>query len=80
MNVIQNAIDLRDHLIIPIPQHVKPSSMQRRSSCLIVCDLIRMLTAIEFDHERGIKRYEVDDVGAYSMLPTKFGSRDLPSS
>jgi hypothetical protein len=65
---LQNAVQISKHLVIPEPDHAVAFRRQLLSTTRIGFDRIRMLPAIDFNHELACGYREVCDVTTDRML------------
>ena len=64
-------VDISQDLIIPKAQDAKASVRQVRGSLFILRDLLRVLSAVEFDHQQLFEAAEVNDIRSDRILAAK---------
>ena len=73
-NLFQYCFGLLQSLIIPKPQHPITLSIQKRRLPLVILNLLRMLSAVQFNNQTMLHTDEIDDVSAYCLLASEFYS------
>ena len=66
-------IDVREHIVIPEPQHAEPLATQIAIAPLIG-PRIAVLPAIDLHDQSLFKAGEIGDVGTYDNLPSEFAA------
>jgi hypothetical protein len=77
MNIIHDIVDAGQHLVIPVTDEAITQPLQRRRSLRIIARLQRMLTAVDLDHQLGLRAQKVDDIAIDRHLPPKTKALDL---
>ena len=73
-NLVEDFIQLQEDRIVPEAQHAKTLRFKETRSQKIAFDLLRVLAAVQFDHEAVLQAGEVDDVDADTVLSPEFPS------
>lgn len=74
-----NALGIRQHLVVPEPDHPPTLSFQPRSA-LPILFAIRMLTAIDLNGEFLLETGQIQDKRTDRMLAAEFVAIQLPCS
>lgn len=77
MNIIHDIVDAGQHLVIPVADDAITLPLQQRRSLRIIARLQRMLAAVDFNHQPGLRAQEVDDITMDRHLPPKTKALDL---
>jgi hypothetical protein len=75
-----HSIDIIEYLMIPESQHPKPLTLKPGSPLHVICDcnLLVMLSAIQFNNEATLITDEVHDVRPYKLLTPKLMAANPP--
>lgn len=74
----KHGLRFQQHLVIPKPQHPKPSFFDLPVSMAIVLRVVLMLSAIQFDDQFGFDAGEIGDIGTNRNLAPETMAADLP--
>ena len=70
-NRLDNRFRFVKHLVVPESQYVEPRCIEASCARVIVLDLLRVLPAVDFDHQHGLETDEVENVILERMLPAE---------
>ena len=76
-NPLQHPFKMFNDLIVPKTQHHKPVGAETGIPLPVIRCRFGMVPAIKFDHDFSLKRDEINDKGAYRLLPAELGASDL---
>jgi len=75
---LQNSLDVRKDFIIPESHNPKTLACKPAVSPPVAFPVNGVLTAVHFDYEHFLKTDEINYVGSYGLLTTKFAAFQLP--
>ena len=70
-NSVKNPVGICQNIIVPETDNPKPFLFEKARAGFVFRDLLRMLSAINFDDKRYLQAYEVDNIGADRPLTAK---------
>lgn len=73
-NLFQYCFSLLQNFIIPKPQHPITLSIQKRRPLLVILNLFRMLSTVQFNNQTMLHTDKIDDISAYCLLASEFYS------
>ena len=73
-NLFQYCFGLLQNFIIPKSQHPITLSIQKRRPPLVILNLLRMLSAVQFNNQTILHTDKIDDISAYCLLASEFYS------
>ena len=76
-DTLQNCIRIVENCIVPKAQDPITLSFNKTSSSLVRFDLLRMLSAIEFDYQAPLHTAKVSYERSNGMLPAEFSTTQL---
>ena len=71
-DLLHNALDVAQHIIVPEPQHRESQRFQPRGARIIPRDGVQVLRAIDFDDQLPLEAHEIDDVIPDRLLAPEF--------
>ena len=74
---MQYGIEMSQDITIPKPDDAEAQRFEFGGAAAIALDLLRMLAAVEFDHEPPVDAAEVDDERSERLLAAKLESSKL---
>ena len=76
----QRAFGVGEDFIVPKPEHPEAVALKTQGSLTVLCRaaLMRMLAAVNFDNEFGVKATEISDVRTNRNLPAEFDACKAP--
>ncbi len=80
MDHLNHRVELRQNLGIPKPKYLVPLALEKWRPSSILLIHLRMLTAIEFDHQVMLHTTEIGDEGGNRVLAAKLGPSALATT
>ena len=77
-DTLHNGVAVLNHLVVPEPQDAVPASRQEGAALLVLLLLLRVLAAVELDHELGFDATQIHAVGSNGFLAAELCATDLP--
>jgi hypothetical protein len=76
-NALHHSLNVGEHLVVSESQYPEPLRMQKLSALPVKLDSLRVLPAIELDHQTMLHAAEVDDEGADGLLAPELCCAEL---
>jgi hypothetical protein len=80
MDDVEDGVDVRNYIYVPEPEHLEATSPQICRTCLVVDDLLGVLSAIDLDDQGPLKANEIDDIRPNRPLPAKLVAFDIAAA
>jgi hypothetical protein len=77
-NLFKHILGPLQHFVIPEPNHSKSTASEILRSLDVVQQIIRVLSAVDFDNEPRSKTDKVDDISADRLLPSESMIAEVP--
>ncbi len=75
-----DSLGIVQNLVIPESQHAKTGFFQQQCAFVVVDDLARVLSAVNFDDKTRFEANEIQDIAEYRLLPAELEAVQLAAA